>query len=141
MIWIGGTIIVLAGAGITIWYIRKKKKGETDFEMQENSSGSTLSKLPNSPVKSKITVTPRFRCISRSYPLSYGTCHPDVEVLQKYLLSSFKEELGKSGRSKNGVDGMFGNKTKQAAKRRLGKESFTSSDIVGMKSALKVVGR
>lgn len=141
MIWIGGTVIVLVGAGVTIWYIRKKKMGDADMETPEDSQSPALSNLSDTPKKTRLSVTPRFRCVSRSYPLNYGTCHPDVEVLQKYLLSSFKEDLGKSGRNKDGADGMFGNKTKQAAKRRLGKESFTSSDIVGMKSALKVVGR
>lgn len=140
VIWIGGAVLILAGAGVTIWYINKKKKSEN--EMLEQPKGHSLSSLVDPPRKAKMRATPRFRCVSRSYPLNYGTCHPDVEVLQNYLIASFKEDLGKSGRGKNGVDGMFGNKTRQAAHRRLGKESFTASDIVGMKSALKlVVGR
>lgn len=138
MIWIGGTVIILIGAGVTIWYVRKKKKEQIAFETPEDSPAPVI---PASLTKRKIATTPRFKCASRSYPLNYGTCHPDVEVLQKYLVSSFKEDLGRSGRNKDGTDGMIGNKTKQAAKRRLGKESFTSSDIVGMKSALKLVGR
>ncbi|MEP0271429.1 MAG: peptidoglycan-binding protein [Balneola sp.] len=138
VIWVGGMIILLAGTGLTIWYIRRKKSQQVSA-LSDKDSKDHLTMLSAKP-KRTIT-TPRFKCISKSYPLNYGTCHEDVEILQRYLRTSFKEDLGKSGRKKDGVDGMFGPKTKQIAEQRLGKTSFTASDIIGMKSALKVVGR
>ena len=73
-----------------------------------------------------------FKCISKSYPLDYGTCHKDVGVLQKFLVSR-GYDLGMSGRQANGVDNQFGMKTENAAKEEFGKISFTKSDINELK--------
>lgn len=73
-----------------------------------------------------------FACKSNSYPLQIGTCHKDVEILQGYLKSR-KQNLGTSGKNRDGVDGQFGALTRDAAKKVLGKESFTSQDIAKLK--------
>jgi hypothetical protein len=60
--------------------------------------------------------------------------------LQAYL-KIYKENLGKSGAKRDGVDGVFGPLTLKAAKKRLGKSEFTEKDISGMRKALKMMGK
>tara|TARA_R110002072_G_scaffold169279_2_gene322903 strand:- start:2721 stop:3170 length:450 start_codon:yes stop_codon:yes gene_type:complete len=123
---IGGVaLLVLAGAGYGFYYFRKRKK-ETGSYM----GGSTGGKKSGG-----------FSCTSKSYPLSFGTCHPDVGVLQRYLKKTYKADLGSYGQNKDGVDEMFGKLTKDAALKYLKKESFTEKDIAGMKAALKLIVR
>ncbi|MAQ76873.1 MAG: hypothetical protein CL613_11155 [Aquimarina sp.] len=131
---IGVTTLVLVGVGY--WYYRHRKGKEEMllFSTDDNPQITTTTK-DTKPV----TISSRFRCSSRSYPLSYGTCHKDVEVLQAYLKNIYKAELGSSGKANDGVDGMFGNKTNKAAKLHLGKTSFAKKDIEGMKTAMKTI--
>ena len=132
---IGVTTLVLGGVGY--WYYRHRKGKEEIlfFSTDDNTQTTTTITKDTKPV----TVSSRFRCSSRSYPLSYGTCHKDVEVLQAYLKNIYKAELGSSGKANDGVDGMFGNKTNKAAKLHLGKNSFAKKDIEGMKTAMKTI--
>mgnify|MGYP001197746279 CR=1 FL=1 len=131
---IGVTTLVLGGVGY--WYYRHRKgKEEMLFFSTDDNPQTTTATKNTKPV----TVSSRFRCSSRSYPLSYGTCHKDVEVLQAYLKNIYKAELGSSGKANDGVDGMFGNKTNKAAKLHLGKTSFARQDIEGMKTAMKTI--
>ena len=116
--------ILATGIGLALWYRhRRRKKGK--------AVANVLSATKRRPVG--------FRCTSKSYPLEFGTCHPDVKILQRYLKQTFKENLGRTGRNRDGIDGQFGNLTRNAARKRLGKESFTFADIQGMKRALKSV--
>ena len=122
---IGGVaLLVLTGGGYAIYYFRKKKKDTGSY-----LGGSTGRKSGG------------FSCTSKSYPLSFGTCHPDVGVLQRYLIKTYKADLGSYGKNKDGVDEMFGKLTKDAALKYLKKESFTEKDIAGMKAALKLIVR
>lgn len=125
---ISGTCLALLGAGLAYWYIRRKKAGS--FKSIPILSGSTTTSLSSSGTPH----SNRFRCTSSTYPLEYGTCHPDVKVLQQYLKKHFKESLGHTGPGKDGIDGMFGNLTRLAAKRSMGKTSFSISDIKRMKA-------
>ena len=124
---IGGVaLLVLAGAGYGYYFFRKRKK----------ETGSYLGGLTSGGKKSG-----GFGCSSKSYPLSFGTCHPDVGILQRYLKKTYKADLGSYGNNKDGVDEMFGKLTKDAALKYLKKESFTEKDIAGMKAALKLIVR
>ncbi|MCB9448696.1 MAG: peptidoglycan-binding protein [Flavobacteriales bacterium] len=105
VIWTGAGIAVVAG--IWFFFLRDKDKGAL------NSIKSVASSLGGG-----------FRCISRDYPLTYGTCHPGVEKLQRYL--------NKMGASLD-VDGKFGPKTRDAAIRYLKSEKFDQSFIDTLK--------
>jgi LPXTG-motif cell wall-anchored protein len=130
ILWITLVGITVMGGAAYLWY-RKRKKNEND-QMLLETSDDTPQSIPKTAVRS------RFRCINQQYPLTYGTCHTDVELLQQYL-KIYNEDLGRSGRNKDGVDGRFGSKTVKAARKRLGKDSFTKKDIEGMKISLKMI--
>ena len=130
VIWIGGGIVLLVGGGVAIWYMMKKKKEkETQSEIATASAASS----------GRSTASRGFRCTSSKYPLTFGTCHPDVNILQRYL-KSLNMNLGRSGRNRDGVDGQFGALTKAAALKKLGKDTFQATDIEGIKKALNFVG-
>ena len=131
-VWVGGGMILLIAGGVA-WYLMKKKKG-TKITVGNNLVSRTAGRATNVPVAAG------FRCTSSSYPLAYGTCHPDVMVLQRYL-KSMNMNLGRSGKGRDGVDGQFGPLTRSAAQKQLGKDSFEKSDIEGMKKALTFVGK
>ncbi|WP_027393167.1 LPXTG cell wall anchor domain-containing protein [Aquimarina latercula] len=139
---IGVTTLVLGGVGY--WYYRKRKKKSAMFpggaEDLDREIASTIAN--NTTRRSTITRRPtRFRCNSSGYPLAYGTCYKDVKILQSYLSKIHKADLGSSGSNKDGVDGMFGNKTNKAAKKHLQKTSFNKQDIDGMRTAIKMIKR
>ncbi|MDW3191909.1 MAG: peptidoglycan-binding domain-containing protein [Cytophagales bacterium] len=126
--WIGGTLILLAGSGVAYWYLEKKKKSRKEAHIKTPSSN------PAETANNK-----GFKCINQQYPLTYGTCHPDVSILQRYL-KALKMDIGKSGRNRDGIDGQFGALTQAAAKKKLGKERFSTTDLIGIKNALKFIG-
>lgn len=95
----------------------------------KNTRRSKSSGAKNAPLLDKSSTTP-FRCISNSYPLSYGTCHPDVKIVQRHL-KSLGANLGSYGNS--GVDGRFGTLTLKAAQSKLGKSSFDQAAVRQMK--------
>ncbi len=138
----GGTIITLVGAGFTWYYFQKKKKQK---QMTLTGSKQSTAVSQNTTTSSKVAV----RSVSKrsasstgksGYPIKYGSRHPDVKILQRYL-KIYKEDLGTSGARRDGVDGIFGPKTARASKKRLGKSVFTTSDINGMRNALKAMGK
>jgi LPXTG-motif cell wall-anchored protein len=128
-LWIAITGIVILGGAAYLWY--RKRKEKEDF-MLLDTTDTTPERIPKTVVRS------RFRCTNTGYPLGYGTCHADVELLQRYL-KIYNEDLGRSGKDKDGVDGKFGSKTVKAARKRLGKDAFTKEDIEGMKLSLKMI--
>ncbi len=130
-LWIGLGVIALLG-GATSWMVKKRK------EKEEAQLLGITEDSPKEIKKMGRTSTSRFRCINKAYPLGYGTCHADVKILQRYL-KIYKEDLGSSGATKDGVDGMFGSKTAKAARKHLGKVSFTKQDIQGMKTSIKII--
>jgi len=154
---IGGiALLVIVAGGYAIYRIRKKKKieanpnlatpgfgGSSSIVSHKNASGNSSSTSASSGSSNTHTGGAprrgRFSCSSSSYPLSYGTCHPDVGILQKYLVKSFKANLGNYGRNRDGVDEKFGNATEKAALKHLSKTSFSQKDIQSMKSALKFI--
>ena len=137
---VGGTIVVIVGAGLA-WYYFKKKKGTSDDLISypitlPDTRVSTYTKQPLS--RTGIATKPKYS--NSGYPIKYGSKHPDVMVLQRYL-KIYKENLGKTGIYKDGVDGKFGALTLKAAKKRLGKSVFTENDINGMRKAVKTIKR
>ncbi|WP_027395137.1 peptidoglycan-binding domain-containing protein [Aquimarina latercula] len=144
MLWMIIGVSTLALGGIGYWYYRKRKNKSEMFpsgaEDLDREIASTIAN--NTTRRSTITRRPtRFRCSSNEYPLKYGTCHRDVKILQSYLSKIHKSDLGRSGKNKDGVDGMFGNKTNKAAKMHLQKTSFSKQDIDGMRTAIKTIKR
>jgi len=126
---IGGSIVVLAGVGFT-WYYLKKKEERTNIASQsaKNPRVTTI-EVPSSAVDN-----------TSSFRIRRGSRHPYVKILQRYL-KMYKEDIGRSGANRDGVDGIFGPKTEKAAKNRLGKTVFTKKDIDGMRDALKMLGK
>ncbi|UII32174.1 hypothetical protein LVD17_28215 [Fulvivirga ulvae] len=120
LLWIGGGVLVAATLGAGIWYYRKKKREKADDGYATTSSG-----------QSKQTSS-GFKCVSNAYPLSYGTCHPDVEILQRALKRK-GASLGRTGKNRDGVDGQFGRLTATNAKKYFGKDSFNATDIKNLK--------
>ena len=146
---VGGVIIVLAGAAITYYYLSKKKdKNEVADSnatntVASNSSGSTTTYYspPFVPVNTSTASTSITPVITkRGYPIKIGSRHADVKILQRYL-KIYKEDLGRSGPKRDGVDGHFGPKTARAAQKRLKKTVFTQTDIAGMRKALLSLGK
>lgn len=115
-----GALIVLAGAGVTYYVIRTRKQKKANRQML--ASGGSTPKGAG-----------RFRCTSTGYPLNYGTCHPDVGVLQRYLGKTFGATLV--------TDNKFGNNTRQAALTHLKKDQFDTKDLAAMKAALNFILR
>ncbi|WP_271769180.1 peptidoglycan-binding domain-containing protein [Aquimarina algiphila] len=143
-LWIIIGVTTLALGGIGYWYYRKRKSKlemlPREAEDLDREIASTIAN--NTTRRSTTTRRPtRFRCSSNKYPLQYGTCHRDVKILQSYLSKIYKADLGRSGRSRDGVDGMFGNKTNKAAKKHLQRTSFSKQDIDGMRTAIKTIKR
>ena len=135
---VSGAIVLLAGAGITWFYVKNKK------EKLAESNKATAEIVPISVAK-KSTIIPRSKSLpstssSSGYPIKYGSRHTDVKILQRYL-KIYKADLGNTGSKRDGVDGIFGPKTAREAKKQLGKSVFTLSDINGMRKALKTLGK
>ena len=117
-----GVFIALSLGGIAYYYHHKKK--------EEENVNLAPSKSNKKPV---------FQCISTKYPLRFGTCHKDVGIVQHYLKTIHKAELGTSGKNKDGIDKQFGPKTKGASLQLMKKAVFHPKDIEAMKVALKFV--
>ena len=147
---VGGVIVVLSGAALT-YYLMTKKKEKKKLAQANTSTASTTSV----PVTTTTFTTPPFIPVStgsssssntkpvttkRGYPLKMGSRHADVKILQRYL-KIYKEDLGRTGPKRDGVDGIFGPKTSRAARKRLKKTVFTSADIAGMRKALTSLGK
>lgn len=140
--WVTASFVVISSIGALIWYRKKKKKeeeedGEISGSYAAVTSASTSSHRPGNRPKQSTSRGP-FRCESRSYPLAYGTCHPDVAILQRHL-KNLKADLGTSGTQRNGVDGKFGTMTERAAKAKLGQISFSKADIAGLTNTLNPI--
>jgi peptidoglycan hydrolase-like protein with peptidoglycan-binding domain len=141
---IGSVIFVAAGIGITYYVMNKKKKKESEQDtgvdktlVSTNYSPTTFTPPYTSPGTK--TSTP-IRTSSGKVLIKYGSRGSLVSILQRYL-KMFKEDLGKTGAKRDGVDGSFGPKTAKAAKKRLGKTVFTAVDIEKMKKALNTLGK
>ncbi len=147
LIVVGSVIVVLAGGAVAYMYYKKKKEqNEGDLAQNQESTpqiipiNTTIPVSSSSGSSSSSSSTPRIQYVKTGYPLKYRTRHQDVKILQSYL-KIYKENLGKSGSKRDGVDGVFGPLTLKAAKKRLGKSEFTEKDIAGMRKALKMVGK
>ncbi|TGV03639.1 peptidoglycan-binding domain-containing protein [Flavivirga rizhaonensis] len=141
LIIVGGTIVVIVGAGLTWYYLKKKKDTTSDNVISDpiTLSGTTASKYTKQQLsRTGISTKPKYS--NSGYPIKYGSQHRDVIILQRYL-KIYKENLGKTGTNKDGVDGKFGALTLKAAKKRLGKSVFTENDINGMRKATKTIKR
>ena len=121
---IGGGIISLTALGISIYQYQKKQKAHK----KKKPSTAPL------PQKKK-----GFQCTSTTYPLNYGTCHPDIGIVQLYLKRMHSANMGTTGHKNDGVDQQFGSKTLASAIKHLNKKSFTKEEVASMKSALKFV--
>lgn len=146
---VGGVIVVLAGAAVTYYYMTKKKNKAANASSDSsttavNTSGTStiyqsppfvpVGTIPSSSSSTKPIIS------KKGYPIKMGSRHADVKVLQRYL-KIYKEDLGRSGPKRDGVDGIFGPKTSRAAQKRLKKTVFTQTDISGMRKALLSLGK
>lgn len=137
---VGGVIVLLAGTAITYYYVSKKKQKKE--ELVNTTDSSTIK------TTSSVSQTPPFVPSSTTKPskiksgviIKIGSRHPDVKVLQRYL-KIYKEDLGRTGPKRDGVDGIFGPKTAKASQKKLGKTVFTQADIAGMRKALLSLGK
>jgi len=113
LIVVGSVIVVLAGGAVAYMYYKKKKdQKEVDLaQNQENTPqiipiNTTIPVSSSSGSSSSSSSTPRIKYVKTGYPLKYRTRHQDVKILQAYL-KIYKENLGKSGSKRDGVDGVF----------------------------------
>ncbi len=140
---VGGIILVLAIGGFTWYYFHKKKKNTTPSIDNDPLDTDVFSTPPFRPISNNSTFSTSISSSSSSSSSSMyikrGSRHPDVKVLQRYL-KYYKESLGRSGPKRDGVDGIYGKLTAKGAQKRLGKTSFTRSDIQSMKNTLKLLG-
>jgi peptidoglycan hydrolase-like protein with peptidoglycan-binding domain len=111
----GGILLSVGSLALIGYFVGKAKK----------SDGET--------VGSQKTGT--FKCLSNNYPLQFGTCHPDVKVLQQYL-KKMGANIGSFGKNKDGIDGEFGTMTQMASSKYLNKETFNSMEIQAMRKQL-----
>lgn len=130
-----GIIVLLVGSTFT-WYLMKKRKEKKEKANRDMSNTA----MPEKPTSSASPTYQAPSTTNAGYPLKYGSRHPDVKILQRYL-KIYKETLGTSGPKRDGIDGVFGSKTSRAAKKRLGKTSFMQKDIAGMRKALLSLGK
>lgn len=145
---VGGVIVVLSSAAIAYYYMTKKKDKKDGIDSNvtstivSNNTGSsaTYDSPPFVPVKTGGFSSSTKPIITKGYPIKLGSRHADVKVLQRYL-KIYKEDLGKTGAKRDGVDGIFGPKTSRAAQKRLNKTVFTQADIAGMRKALLSLGK
>lgn len=137
-----GSATILVGGALTLFYFRRKKKIEAK-KIDEPVNVSTPTIASSLPVSTTPAITtPPYVATSPSISaptitIKYGSKHPDVRILQRYLKSK-GQYLGKFGPRKDGIDGHYGRKTLAAAKKVFGKTIFTSSDIQNMKNKLNI---
>lgn len=143
---VGGVIVVLAGAALT-YYLMTKKKEKKLASTTTPSPGTVVSNTagtsytpPFVPVSSGSTSSTTSKSPFKDGSIKMGSRGNDVKILQRYL-KIYKEDLGRSGPKRDGVDGIFGPKTARAAQKRLKKTVFTKADISGMFKALKSLGK
>ena len=126
-LWIGAGVLLVVAAGGTVLYLKKKKKKEERAAMSK-AYGRPSASSGSSPGRRT------FSCRNTGYPMKFGTCGEHVKVLQK-ILQSRGANLGRGG-----IDGKFGEMTEKAALSKLGKSTFSATDITGFSNALKFVG-
>lgn len=141
---VGGVILVLAIGGFTWYYLSKKQDNpapndDANLESDDPTSTSIFTTPPFRPTSTNASVSTSTSSSSSAVYIKRGSRHPDVKILQRYL-KYYKEPLGRTGPKRDGVDGIYGKLTERAARKRLGKTSFTRSDITSMKNTLKVIG-
>ena len=138
---IGGVIVIIGGGALTYYLLNKKKKKEeekanstTDFAVSVPASNGGSFTPPYSPSRTR-TSSPT-RSGSSKTVIKRGSRGSLVRILQRYL-KVLGADLGRYGAKRDGVDGVFGAKTLQAAKSKLGKTVFTKADIEKMIDQLK----
>lgn len=140
---VGGIILVLAIGGFTWYYLSKKKKEQQNAPSEDTSIDTDIFNTtpfkPSPSTNTSSTSSSNSSSSSSSFYIKRGSRHPDVKILQRYL-KYYKEPLGRSGQKRDGVDGIYGKLTAKGAQKRLGKTSFTRSDIISMKNTLKLLG-
>ncbi|MFC4633500.1 peptidoglycan-binding protein [Dokdonia ponticola] len=145
---VGGIILVVALGGFTWYYLSKKKKeqnasdNDANFESDDLTDTSMFNTPPFRPISTNTSVSTSTSTSSSNSTIHIkrGSRHPDVKILQRYL-KYYKQPLGRSGPKRDGVDGIFGKLTAKGAQKKLGKTSFTRSDIQSMKNTLKLLGQ
>ncbi len=124
-----GGVLMVGLMGFVTWLViknRKKKDGKT-FSKSDTGKATLRASFGGGG----------FKCTRTSgYPLEYGTCSPEVAVLQRYLLKK-GAALGSTGPGRNGVDGRFGKKTESALDKIMGKKSIGREEMKTIKNGLK----
>ncbi len=133
-------IATLGTAGGAYWYFSRKKRTSIGANTQINNSSNLLK--PTANKKTPIYSKRKGLKARNSLPyIKYGSRHPDVKVLQRYLKFIKKADIGRSGRKRDGIDGIYGPKTLKATKKYLKKTSFSRVDMNGLRASLKKIGK
>lgn len=131
-------IIVVIALAIAVYMFRDKifgkKKSDSDKSVEQKFADATAANdtvpayvAPTAPTTTTTTTSP---ASNDSSVLQEGSRGNDVKRLQQ-LLVNFGFSVGKSG-----VDGIFGNDTKAALKKAIGKTSVKVSEIDQVEKAL-----
>jgi len=133
-IYIVGGLILLATAGGLYWYYQNRKRKKTEASLEVTDDLSTIPDYQTPPIV-PVTTKPKTTTTSSGVVIKAGSRHPDVKILQRYLKNR-GAYLGRSGKNKDGVDGIFGPLTAKAALQITRKTVFTSKDIQKYKATL-----
>ncbi len=123
----GAVLLALGGIGYAVYWYSNREEEITYVSKKSPSispaatTGSTVSGF----------------CQSTGYPLNKHTCHKDVGLLQFYLKKKHNAYLGNTGKNRDGVDSMFGNKTLAALKKYYKKTQATQKDMDWVKADIK----
>ncbi len=135
-------VAVIALGGVGYWIYQKQKNSSNPEQGSPNLLVSSNAAIRTKKKVIKNYSKPRPKGLRSRYVLpyiKYGSRHPDVKILQRYLKFK-KADIGATGKGRDGIDGIFGPKTLKASKKYLKKAQFSRMDINGMKATLQKNG-
>jgi len=133
-VYIVGGVILLVAVGGLYWYYRSSKRKQKETTLSDPDDISSIPDYQTPPIV-PVTTKPTTTTTASGVVIKAGSRHPDVKILQRYLKNR-GAYLGKSGKSRDGVDGIFGPLTAKAARQLTGKTVFTQKDIQKYKQTL-----
>jgi len=133
-VYIVGGVILLVAVGGLYWYYRSSKRKEKETSLSSLDDISSISDYQTPPIV-PVTTKPATTSTASGVVIKLGSRHPDVKILQRYLKNR-GAYLGKSGKNRDGVDGIFGPLTAKAALQITKKTVFTQKDIQKYKATL-----
>ena len=124
---VSGLVVLLAAGGFYWYYQSRKKKRKSDKQADPLAVIATATSYQTPPIIPRTTTIPSTSNRSGT-TIKRGSRHPEVFRLQRYLKGK-GAYLGRSGKNRDGIDGIFGRLTEKAARSITKKTVFTTADI------------